>query len=92
MANPFAYFHSLSALLLFPYIPQILILQSYKILFYVRNWYNRGYMVAQSVKALRYKPDGRVFDSRWCQLEFFSVALELTQPVTEMSTRNVSWG
>ena len=25
-------------------------------------------------------------------LEFFSMALELTQPATEMNTRNISWG
>jgi hypothetical protein len=40
MANPFAplpfYFCSIT----FPYIPQILILQSYYVLFYVRNWYS----------------------------------------------------
>jgi hypothetical protein len=24
------------------------------------------YMVAQLVEALRYKPEGRGFDSRWC--------------------------
>ena len=29
-----------------------------------------GYAVAQLVEALRYKPEGRVFDSRWCQWNF----------------------
>jgi hypothetical protein len=38
--------------------------------------------VAQLVKALRYKPEGRAFDSRWCHW---------TQPLTDMSTRNISW-
>jgi len=28
------------------------------------------YAVAQLVEALRYKPEGRGFDSRWCHLEF----------------------
>ena len=49
------------------------------------------------VKALRYKPTGRGFDSRWCQ-EFSpwhnpagrTMALGSTQPLTEMSTRCVS--
>jgi len=27
--------------------------------------------VAQLVEALRYKPEGRGFDSRWCHLGFF---------------------
>jgi hypothetical protein len=26
----------------------------------------RGHAVAQLVEALRYKPEGRGFDSRWC--------------------------
>jgi len=29
-----------------------------------------GYAVAQLVEALRYKPEGRGFDSRWCQWDF----------------------
>jgi len=56
--------------------------------------------VAQSVEALHYKPEGRGFDSRWCHSNFSltynpssrTVALESTQPLTEMSTRNTSWG
>jgi len=34
-----------------------------------------GYAVAQLVEALRLKPEGRGFDSRWCQWNF-----SLTQP------------
>jgi hypothetical protein len=30
----------------------------------------RGYAVAQLVKALRYKPEGRGFDSRWSNWNF----------------------
>ena len=30
-----------------------------------------GYAVAQLVEALRFKPEGRGFDSRWSHLEFF---------------------
>jgi len=30
----------------------------------------RGYAVAQLVEALRYKPEGRGFDSRWCHCNF----------------------
>jgi hypothetical protein len=29
-----------------------------------------GHAVAQLVEALRYKSEGRRFDSRWCQLNF----------------------
>ena len=46
--------------------------------------------MAQLVEALRYKPEGRGFDSRWCP-SGRSMALGSTQPPTEMSTRNVSW-
>jgi hypothetical protein len=42
-----------------------------------------GHAVAQLVEALCYKPKGRGFDSRWCYW---------TQPLTEMSTRDISWG
>jgi hypothetical protein len=59
-----------------------------------------GHAVAQLVEALSYKPAGHGFDSRWCQWIFFywhnpsgrTVALGSTQPLTEMSTRNISWG
>jgi len=30
-----------------------------------------GHAVAQLVEALRYKPEGRGFDSRWCHWNFF---------------------
>jgi hypothetical protein len=31
------------------------------------NW---GHIVAQFVEALRYKPEGREIDSRWCYWNF----------------------
>ena len=53
--------------------------------------------MAQLVEELRYKPEGRGFDSRWCHWNFHrrnpsgrTMALGLTQPLTEMSTRNIS--
>ena len=49
----------------------------------------------QLVEALRYKPEGRGFDSRCCHRRNPSgrnMSLGLTQPLTEMSTRNISWG
>jgi len=57
------------------------------------------YAVAQLVEARRYKPECRGFDSRWCHWKFFidripPVALSppgSTKPLTEMSTRNISW-
>jgi hypothetical protein len=48
-------------------------------------------LVAQLVEALRYKPEDRGFDSRWCHWNF-SLTLGLTQPLTEMSTRSISLG
>ena len=53
--------------------------------------------MAQLVEALHYKPEGRGFDSRWCNWNFYNpagrtIALGLTQPLTEMSTNNISWG
>jgi hypothetical protein len=54
-----------------------------------------GVAVAQLVEALRYKPERRGFDSRWCHWNNrFSRTMTLgsTQPLTEMSTRNRSWG
>jgi hypothetical protein len=55
--------------------------------------------VVQLVEALRYKLEGRGFDSRWCHWNFHrrnlfgrNVVVGLTQPVTEMSTGNFSWG
>ena len=55
--------------------------------------------MAQLVEALRYKPEKSRFRFPMLSLEYFidspsgrSMALELTQPLTEMSTRNISWG
>ena len=33
-------------------------------------WAMRGHAVTQLVDALRYKPEGRGFDSRWCHWNF----------------------
>ena len=45
-----------------------------------------GSAVAQLVEALRYKPEGRGFDSRWCLWNSGpTMALGSTQPLTEMS-------
>ena len=58
-----------------------------------------GHLVAQLVEARRYEPEGRGFESdgvdgnfRWHNPSGRTVALGLTQPLTEMSTRNISWG
>jgi hypothetical protein len=51
--------------------------------------------VAQFVEALRYKAEDRGFDSQWCHWHNSfgrTVALGSTQPLTELSTRNISWG
>ena len=48
--------------------------------------------------AIRYNPEGRGFDSRWCHWNFSlrypsgrTTALGSPQPLTEMSTRSISW-
>ena len=51
----------------------------------------RGYPVAQLVETLRYKSEGRGFDSQWCH-SGRTMALGLAQPLTEISTRNISRG
>jgi hypothetical protein len=53
--------------------------------------------VAQLAEELRYKPEGRGFDSRFDHWNFFfiirnSVVLESTHPLMEMSTRDISFG
>jgi hypothetical protein len=58
-----------------------------------------GHAVVQLVEALRYKPEGCGLDSRWGYRDFSStypsgriMTLKSTQLLTEMSTRNISWG
>ena len=55
--------------------------------------------MAQLVEALRYKSEGRGFDFRWGHWLVHrlnpsgpTMALGSTQPLTEMSTRNICWG
>jgi len=54
----------------------------------------QGYAMAQLVEELRYKPEGCGFDSdgvigivHWHNPSGHTMALGLTQPLTEMSTR-----
>ena len=61
------------------------------------NMVDRG---STAIKVLRYKSEGRWFDSRWCHYNFSltqnpsdrNIALGSTQPLTEMSTGSISWG
>jgi hypothetical protein len=48
--------------------------------------------VAQLFEALRYKPDGVTGIFHWNNPSGRTMALGLTQPLTEMSTRNIYWG
>jgi hypothetical protein len=55
-------------------------------------------LVAQLVAAQRYKPAGHGFNSWWGHWIFqwlnpsnHTMALGLTQPMTEMNTRDASW-
>ena len=54
----------------------------------------KGARCGVMVKALRYKPAIRGFGSRWCHWNFSrrTMALGSTHPLTEMSTRCISWG
>ena len=57
--------------------------------------WRRGHAVGQLVEALRYQPEGRGFDSRgyhWHNPSGRTMVPGLTQPLTEMSTRNISRG
>jgi len=49
--------------------PQILVL-ILTIQFGFTTFHERGHAVAQLVKVLRYNPEGRGFDSRWCHWIF----------------------
>ena len=56
-----------------------------------------GYKVVQLVEALGYMPEGRRFDSRWGYWDFSltqspTMAQGSTQPLTETSIKDVSWG
>ena len=56
-----------------------------------------GHAVAHIFEALHYKPEGSIPDGvfgifHWHNPSGRTMALKLTQPLTEMSTRNVSWG
>jgi hypothetical protein len=46
--------------------------------------------MAQLVKELRYKPEGQGFDPRWFYPSGRTMVQRSTQPLTEMSTRNIS--
>lgn len=51
--------------------------------------------MAPLIEALRLKSEGRGFDSRWVYWLYpsrLTVALGSIDPVTEMSTGNLSWG
>ena len=57
-----------------------------------------GRAVVQLVEVLRYKPEGRGFNSQGCHWNFSlniptgpTMALGLNQPLTQMSTRNIFW-
>jgi hypothetical protein len=64
--------------------------------------YSRTDIRKVTVALLRYKSEDRGFDSPWYLWDFSltyshnpsgrTMALGLTEPLTEMSTRNISWG
>jgi hypothetical protein len=52
------------------------------------------HVVTQLVEALHYKPEGRGFDSQWENLHNSSGRTNAlgSNQLTEMNTRNISWG
>ena len=47
--------------------------------------------MAELVKELRYKPEGRGFETRWFHPSSSTMVPRSTQPLTEMSTRDIFW-
>jgi hypothetical protein len=43
---------------------------AFKMSYFTLLYPGTGYAVAQLVEALRYKPEGRGFDARWCHWNF----------------------
>jgi hypothetical protein len=80
-------------------VPAMFLYCHFEVFFYnmeLHNSFSGGtLLVAQLVEALCHKSGRCGFDSRWCHWNFsFSdrtMALGLTQPPTEMSTRNIFW-
>jgi hypothetical protein len=65
---------------------------------YITIFQGRGHALVQLVEALRYKPRGCRCESQWRHWIFHrhnpsgrTMDLGLTQPLTEISTRNISW-
>ena len=56
----------LSCPLAYLLVRQLLLLLQLLLYYYYHYYYYWGHAVAQLVEALRYKPEGRGFDSRWC--------------------------
>jgi hypothetical protein len=54
-------------------------------------FYVMGHAVAQLIEALRFKPERHGFCSRWRHYSR-TMVLGSTKPVTEISTRIISWG
>ena len=69
------------------------------VVFSVSTYILEGHAVVQLVEALHYKPAGHGFDSQWRHWNFsltqsfwLHYGLGSTRPLTEMSTRYISWG
>jgi hypothetical protein len=65
---------------------------NYKLLLLINI--TKGYAVAQLVEELHYGLEGHMFDSQLGRWDFSlscTMAFGLTQPPTEMNTRDVAW-
>jgi hypothetical protein len=70
-----------------------------RIIYYEKVKGTEGHAMAQLVEALRYKPevrgsipDGVIGIFHWYNSSCRTMALGWTKPLTEMRTRNISWG
>ena len=60
--------------------------------YYLLSTFQPGVRGGAVVEALRYETEGRGFDSRWWHNPSVrTMPLGMTWPLTEMSTRNISW-
>ena len=56
-----------------------------------------GHALEQLAEALRYKPEGSILDGvignfHWINPSSRTMSMGSTQPIREMSTRNIFWG
>jgi len=86
--------YSVAAILLLLFMVFISLVSVLNLLYFYISTFRSGDRDSTVVKVLCYKSEGRWFDPSWCHCNFSdrTMALGSTQPLTEMSTRSISWG